>query len=97
MKSLVRIAAFSFFAIVLISLTACDPKPAANSSSTSEVKGVAPVADNEIAVIRNGKYPAYGTIKIELYSNIADGRTVQRASPVKVFMTASRFTASTSR
>lgn len=72
MKSLMRIAAFSFFAIVLFSLTACDPKPAANSSSTSEVKkGVAPVADNEIAVIEMENTPAYGTIKIELYSNIA--------------------------
>ena len=36
-----------------------------------EVKrGVAPVADQEIAVIEMEK-PAYGTIKIELYSNIA--------------------------
>lgn len=42
-----------------------------NSSATPEVKtGVAPVADNEIAVIEMEE-PAYGTIKIELYSNIA--------------------------
>ena len=32
--------------------------------------GVAPVADNEIAVIEMEK-PVYGTVKIELYSNIA--------------------------
>jgi cyclophilin family peptidyl-prolyl cis-trans isomerase len=43
----------------------------ANSKSTSEVKkGVAPVADTEIAVIEM-ETPAYGTIKLELYSNIA--------------------------
>ncbi len=33
-------------------------------------KGVAPVADSEIAIIEM-ETPAYGTIKIELYSNIA--------------------------
>lgn len=33
-------------------------------------KGVTPVADNEIAVIEM-ETPAYGTIKLELYSNIA--------------------------
>ena len=44
---------------------------AANSKSTPEVKkGVAPVADAEIAVIEM-EQPAYGTIKLELYSNIA--------------------------
>lgn len=41
------------------------------SSAQPEVKkGVAPVADNEVAVIEM-EQPAYGTIKIELYSNIA--------------------------
>jgi cyclophilin family peptidyl-prolyl cis-trans isomerase len=50
-------------------------KRASNSksktSATPEVKtGVAPVADNEIAVIEMEE-PAFGTIKIELYSNIA--------------------------
>ena len=34
-------------------------------------KGVAPVPDNEIAVIEMENSAAYGTIKIELYSNIA--------------------------
>lgn len=43
----------------------------ANKSATPQVKtGVAPVADNEIAVIEM-ENPAYGTVKIELYSNIA--------------------------
>lgn len=52
---------------------ACDSagnKPA-NSKATPEVKkGVAPVADAEIAVIEM-ETPAYGTVKLELYSNIA--------------------------
>lgn len=47
-----------------------------NSSNKSEAnaevkKGVAPVADNEIAVIELENSAAFGTIKIELYSNIA--------------------------
>ncbi len=45
---------------------------AANKNAAPEVKrGVAPVADNEIAVIELENASAYGTIKIELYSNIA--------------------------
>lgn len=54
---------------------ACDKKPAANikpANTIAEIKrGVAPVADPEIAVIEMENAPAYGTIKIELYSNIA--------------------------
>ncbi len=59
--------------LLVFSFLACDKtKTAENSNSnTSEVKkGIAPVADNEIAVIEMEK-PAFGTIKIELYSNIA--------------------------
>jgi cyclophilin family peptidyl-prolyl cis-trans isomerase len=51
-----------------------DSKKAANKSKTSatpQVKtGVAPVADSDIAVIEMEE-SGYGTIKIELYSNIA--------------------------
>ena len=44
----------------------------ANKNAVPEVKrGVAPVADNEIAVIEMENSSAYGQIKIELYSNIA--------------------------
>ena len=44
----------------------------ANKNAAPEVKrGVAPVADSEIAVIEMENSSAYGTIKIELYSNIA--------------------------
>jgi peptidyl-prolyl cis-trans isomerase B (cyclophilin B) len=61
--------------LVLFSLVfalSCNNAKKANSnakpSATAEVKkGVAPVADNEIAVMETD----YGTIKIELYSNIA--------------------------
>ena len=52
--------------------SACDTKPTANKTAAKpEVKtGVAPVADAEIAVIEMAE-PAFGTMKIELYSNIA--------------------------
>ncbi|MGE3468560.1 MAG: peptidylprolyl isomerase [Pyrinomonadaceae bacterium] len=41
-----------------------------NSNSAEVKKGVAPVADPEIAVIEM-ENPVFGTIKMELYSNIA--------------------------
>lgn len=44
----------------------------AKSSANGEVKkGVAPVADAEVAVIEMENSAAFGTIKLELYSNIA--------------------------
>jgi peptidylprolyl isomerase len=49
----------------------CDDKPSANKAVNAEIKkGIAPVADNEVAVIEM-EQPAFGLIKIELYSNIA--------------------------
>ena len=46
-------------------------KPANGKAANAEVKkGVTPVADPEIAVIEM-EQPAYGTIKMELYSNVA--------------------------
>ncbi|MCY7348945.1 MAG: peptidylprolyl isomerase [Pyrinomonadaceae bacterium] len=54
--------------------SACSDKPAANKSAApvAEIKkGVAPVADAEIAVIEMENAGAFGTIKMELYSNIA--------------------------
>ncbi len=53
---------------------ACDENTSSktNSNSTAEIKkGVAPVADAEVAVIEMENSAAFGTIKIELYSNIA--------------------------
>jgi peptidylprolyl isomerase len=50
-----------------------EAKPTKNSSSSTSgiKKGVVPVADNEVAVIEMENSSAYGTITIELYSNIA--------------------------
>ncbi len=65
------LVSFSIFSLFLFS--SCDNKPAANkTAATAEIKkGVAPIADNEIAVIEMENAAAYGTIKLELYSNIA--------------------------
>ena len=54
-------------------LAACSNNASnSNEAAAPEVKkGVTPVADNEIAVIEMENGSAYGTIKIELYSNIA--------------------------
>lgn len=61
-----------FLLLTAFFVSSCDNKPAANKvSAKPEVKtGVAPVADNEVAVIEMAE-PAYGKMKIELYSNIA--------------------------
>lgn len=51
---------------------ACNKTTKTNSNNTAEIKkGVAPVADAEVAVIEMENSAAFGTIKIELYSNIA--------------------------
>jgi len=68
-----------FLTIVLstaltFSLTACSSQDTASNKpgSAAEIKkGVQPVADNEVAVIEMENSAAYGTIKIEFYSNIA--------------------------
>lgn len=63
------------FLSVLIALvfgSSCNSKKTANNNATPSItKGVAPIADPEIAVIEMENSAAYGTIKIELYSNIA--------------------------
>jgi cyclophilin family peptidyl-prolyl cis-trans isomerase len=64
-----KFIAFIFLSVV--AFTACGGT-ASNSANKTEIKkGVQPVADNEIAVIELENSAAYGTIKIELYSNIA--------------------------
>jgi cyclophilin family peptidyl-prolyl cis-trans isomerase len=68
-----------FILLIILSISlalSCNTKPSGNSTNKSVAnteikKGVAPVADNEIAVIEMENAAAYGTIKIELYSNIA--------------------------
>jgi cyclophilin family peptidyl-prolyl cis-trans isomerase len=58
--------------LLFAALVGCNSPSTANKNATPEVKkGVAPIADSEIAVIEMENSSAYGTIKIELYSNIA--------------------------
>ena len=62
------------FLLTLIIAASCSGTKTANTKpgANAEVKkGVAPVADSEIAVIEMENGAAYGTIKLELYSNIA--------------------------
>lgn len=60
-------------------LSACGgSKPTSRNAAAPEVKkGVKPIADPEIAVIEMENSAAYGTIKIELYSNIAPKMVAQ--------------------
>ena len=64
---------FSISLAVTLFFTGCGGTASnANKNAAPEVKrGVAPIADNEIAVLEMENSSAYGTIKIELYSNIA--------------------------
>lgn len=67
------ITIITFTLALVFAFSACAKKPSTttNKSATPEIKkGVTPVADAEIAVIEM-ENPVYGTIKIELYSNIA--------------------------
>ena len=60
-------------AALAFSLSACGggTSNTSNYKAPEIKKGVQPVADKEIAVIELENSAAYGTIKIELYSNIA--------------------------
>jgi len=59
-------------ALSVVLFGACDGAKSVPKNSGPEVKkGVTPVPDNEIAVIEMENASAYGTIKIELYSNVA--------------------------
>jgi len=69
-----RILTIILAAALTASFSACGGagNTATNKPGASEIKkGIQPVADNEIAVIELENSAAYGTIKIELYSNIA--------------------------
>ena len=67
---------FTFLTSLALMISCNDAKTntnskTSNSNANAQVKtGVAPVADNEIAVIEMEE-PAFGTMKVELYSNIA--------------------------
>ncbi len=64
---------FVFLIILSAFILSCNGSKTANtakSANTDIKKGVTPIADPEIAVIEM-ETPAYGSIKLELYSNIA--------------------------
>jgi peptidyl-prolyl cis-trans isomerase B (cyclophilin B) len=69
----IRSITLALLAAILIAGCGGASNKASNSRTASpEVKkGVQPAADNEIAVIELENSAAFGTIKIELYSNIA--------------------------
>ena len=74
MRSL-KIFSISVLTFLLLTTISCSSlnanKASGNANKTAEIKkGVAPVADPEIAVVEM-ENPTFGTIKIELYSNIA--------------------------
>ncbi|HMO80967.1 MAG TPA: peptidylprolyl isomerase [Pyrinomonadaceae bacterium] len=55
----------------LFAVSCGNPSSSSNASSPEIKRGVKPIADDEIAVIEMENSAAFGTIKIELYSNIA--------------------------
>ena len=61
-----------FLLLLALSIfAACGDKKQAKNAAAPVKTGVVPVADSEIAVIEMENSAAYGTIKLELYSNIA--------------------------
>ncbi|CAN5410557.1 peptidylprolyl isomerase [soil metagenome] len=64
---------FVLSVVFILSCNNTSNKPAnSKPPNSAEVKkGIAPIADPEIAVIEMENSTAYGTIKLELYSNIA--------------------------
>lgn len=60
-----------FLIATLLFTFSCDQKPAASKKPPEIKKGVAPIADPEVAVIKMENSEAYGKITLELYSNIA--------------------------
>ncbi|MEP6789629.1 MAG: peptidylprolyl isomerase [Acidobacteriota bacterium] len=74
-----RLGLLIFFGALMFGAS-CGDKKATNSKAVANAeikKGVAPVADPEIAVIEMENSSAYGTIKLELYSNIAPKMVAQ--------------------
>ena len=58
------------FVLGAISFSCSESKPPKNAPASVK-KGTTPISDSEIAVIEMENSAAYGTMKIELYSNIA--------------------------
>lgn len=55
----------------IISIVGCGGAPVANNSSPQVRRGIQPIADKEVAVIEMENSGAFGTITLELYSNVA--------------------------
>jgi peptidyl-prolyl cis-trans isomerase B (cyclophilin B) len=72
-----KITIFFLLAVSLIAACGTNSSTSRNGANAEVKKGVAPVADNEIAVIEMENSAAYGTIKIELYSNLAPKTVAQ--------------------
>jgi cyclophilin family peptidyl-prolyl cis-trans isomerase len=66
-----------FLAFTALMSFACGGSSTARNTKTGLVTGVTPVADPEVAVIEMENGAAYGTITIELYSNIAPKTVAQ--------------------
>jgi len=68
-------ATLCFFVLAITALTlSCgsDSRTTTNSSATPEIKrGVTPIPDPEVAIIEMENGSAFGTIKMEFYSNVA--------------------------
>lgn len=76
-RKLLIALALTASAVLSCNSPANNSKPATATKTSPELKkGVAPVADPEVALIEM-ENPAYGTMKMELYSNIAP-KAVQR-------------------
>ena len=78
---MIKITFLLFLIVSVMFATSCNgstANKAASKNANAEVrKGVKPIADPEIAVIEMENSAAYGTIKIELYSNIAPKMVAQ--------------------
>ncbi len=59
-----------FLISTFLLVISCDKKTPVKTGKPQVKTGVAPIADNEIAVIEM-ENPSFGTMKIELYSNVA--------------------------
>jgi cyclophilin family peptidyl-prolyl cis-trans isomerase len=77
MKNIIWITAVAIAAISLSCSGGQVNKTTSKTASPEVQKGVKPIPDNEIAVIEMENSAAYGTIKIELYSNIAPKMVAQ--------------------